>query len=92
MAVDGMTHLISDFSGLFEGFRYTNVWLVELTNGKLSPGFYVGDAMGSFNSWMRFVSGLGFGIAIVGFLFPMIDAEMRYNANLLRRKLAAIDG
>lgn len=90
MALDGGTHLISDLnSGLFEGFRYSNAWLVQVTSGVLSPSFYTGDGMGSFNSWMRFVSGLGFGVAIVGFLFPMLDREMRYNADLLRHKLAA---
>jgi uncharacterized membrane protein len=91
MIVDGVTHTISDFSsGLFDGFRYTNVWLVQLTGETLPRNFYMGDAMGSFNSWMWFVSGIGFGIAVVGFLIPMVDGEMRYNAHILHRKLAAV--
>lgn len=91
MAVDGASHMLSDFSsGLFEGFRYTNVWLVELTGGTLPSGFYLGDALGSFNAWMRLLSGLGFGAATGGFILPIFDGEMQYNADLLRRKLETL--
>ncbi|MBZ0299747.1 MAG: hypothetical protein K8J31_08410 [Anaerolineae bacterium] len=85
-----LTHLISDYrSGLFEGFRYTNTWLVQLTGDALPHSFYVGDVLGSFNSWLRLLSGLSFGGAVVGFLFPNADSDMRNNANLLRQKLSA---
>ncbi len=73
MAVDGATHFISDLSGLTEGFRYQNEWLAALTGGVLGDGFYAGDSLGSFNSWMRLGTGLPFGIGCVGFAFPYID-------------------
>ncbi len=73
MVIDGASHFISDLSGLNQGFRYTNVWLVSLT-GNVFPGwFYYGDALGSFNSWMRLITGSLFGLGVVWFLFPIID-------------------
>ncbi|MGH2536697.1 MAG: DUF2085 domain-containing protein, partial [Candidatus Promineifilaceae bacterium] len=54
MAVDGMAHLISDYTaGIGQGFRDSNAWLAALTNNALPPTFYAGDALGSFNSWLR---------------------------------------
>jgi uncharacterized membrane protein len=72
MAFDGTTHLISDLFGLHTGFRYTNEWLVLLTNGALPASFYLGDALGSFNSYMRLLTGLLFGLATVWFAFPYL--------------------
>lgn len=65
MAVDGFSHLVSDLSGIDQGFRANNLWLVVLTDNALPPWFYAGDALGSFNSWMRLFTGLlaGWGIA-----------------------------
>lgn len=57
MIVDGTTHIISDFAGIGQGFRDNNVWLVNVTNNTFSPSFYAGDALGSFNSWIRLLSG-----------------------------------
>jgi uncharacterized membrane protein len=76
MAVDGGTHMISDLAGVGQGFRYTNAWLAALTGHTLPGWFYAGDAFGSFNSWMRLLSGVTFGIAIVGLMFPWIDLTM----------------
>jgi uncharacterized membrane protein len=73
MAVDGMSHLISDLYGIGQGFRDSNVWLAALTNNTLPPGFYAGDAWGSFNSWMRLLTGVLFGLGIVWFGFPYLD-------------------
>ncbi|MGB7340260.1 MAG: DUF2085 domain-containing protein [Phototrophicaceae bacterium] len=73
LALDGVTHLISDFGGLTLGFRYSNLWLANLTNHSLPTAFYVGDILGSFNSWMRIITGLLFGFGIAGFIFPFID-------------------
>lgn len=73
MALDGGTHTLSDLHGLTQGFRYTNAWLADLTGHALPGWFYAGDAFGSFNSWMRLLSGVTFGIAVVGLLFPWID-------------------
>ncbi len=75
MAIDGGTHLISDLSGLGQGFRYSNAWLAELTGNSLPASFYSGNALGSFNSWMRLISGVLFGIGLVWFAIPYIQAE-----------------
>ena len=77
LAVDGTSHLLSDINGgLLEGFRYANPWLADWT-GHLLPGwFYQGDAIGSFNSWMRLISGIGFGFACVWFAFPYLDRSI----------------
>lgn len=77
MALDGTTHFISDLSGLGQGFRYQNLWLAELTNYAFPSGFYVGDALGSFNSWMRLISGVLFGLGVVWFGFPYLDELFR---------------
>jgi uncharacterized membrane protein len=71
--IDGVTHTISDFAGIGHGFRDTNAWLVTLTNNSFSPTFYAGDNIGSFNSWMRLITGILFGIGAGWYLFPMID-------------------
>jgi hypothetical protein len=73
MALDGGTHWLSDFAGIGQGFRDSNLWLATLTNHVLPVSFYAGDALGSFNSLMRLVSGLTFGMAIGGLLFPWLD-------------------
>ncbi len=72
MALDGVTHLISDFSGLAEGFRYTNHWLVVLTQNYFPVSFYAGDALGSFNSLARWVSGILFAFGLIWWVFPYI--------------------
>lgn len=74
MALDGTTHMFSDFAGIGQGFRDSNLWLAALTGHQLSPGFYAGDALGSFNSWMRLISGVSFGIGVVMFGFPYLEA------------------
>jgi uncharacterized membrane protein len=73
MALDGITHMISDLAGIGQGFRDSNVWLAGFTNFSFSPEFYAGDKLGSFNSWMRVVSGIFFGIGLVFFGFPYFD-------------------
>jgi len=77
MAIDGTTHLISDLSGIEQGFRQSNLWLVELTHNIFPQSFYAGNALGSFNSWMRLISGLLFGLAVVWFSFPYLEAWFR---------------
>jgi uncharacterized membrane protein len=79
MALDGTTHMISDFAGIGQGFRDHNVWLAEITNYQFLPAFYSGDGIGSFNSWMRLVSGLSFGIGVVLFGFPYLDEVFESN-------------
>lgn len=72
MAIDGSTHFLSDFAGLGQGFRYTNGWLANLTNHSLSASFYAGNALGSFNSWMRLITGTLFGFGLVWYAFPYL--------------------
>lgn len=73
MALDGGTHFVSDLFGLQQGFRYGNAWLAALTRQVFPATYYVGNALGSFNSWMRLFTGLFFGAGIVWFGFPYID-------------------
>ena len=70
MILDGGTHAFSDFAGIGQGFRDTNIWLVALTNNSLPATFSAGDALGSFNSWMRLLSGFLAGFGIVWLVFP----------------------
>jgi len=74
MAIDGTTHFISDLSGIDQGFRQTNEWLAQLTGGAFPASFYVGNALGSFNSLMRLLSGALFGLASVWLAFPYAEA------------------
>lgn len=79
MIVDGTTHMISDFvGGIGGGFRDSNGWLVDLTNGVFTANFYAGDALGSFNSSMRLLSGVLFGLATVWFLVPRIQSSLNH--------------
>jgi uncharacterized membrane protein len=73
MAVDGFTHLFSDLHGFGLGFRYTNDWLAVLTHNSLLGWFYLGDAWGSFNAWMRLMTGILFGLGVVWFGFPYLE-------------------
>jgi uncharacterized membrane protein len=73
MALDGTSHFISDFWGIGQGFRDTNLWLAILTNHAFAPAFYAGDAWGSFNSLMRLLTGVLFGLGIVWFGFPYLN-------------------
>ena len=70
--IDGTSHMISDFAGIGHGFRDTNTWLAGLTNNLLPATFYAGDALGSFNSWMRLITGLLAGLGIVWLVFPYV--------------------
>lgn len=72
MVLDGATHTLSDFSGLGRGFRDSNDWLLTLTNSTL-PLAYTGDALGSFNSWARLITGVLAGLGIVWFAFPHLE-------------------
>lgn len=73
ISLDGGSHMISDLSGIGQGFRDTNLWLSSLTNQSFSIRFYSGDALGSFNAWMRIVTGILAGVGLVWFSFPYIE-------------------
>ncbi len=73
MLLDGGSHMISDLAGIGQGFRDTNIWLAQLTQNAFPPSFYAGDMLGSFNSWMRLITGGLFSLGLVWFLFPEIE-------------------
>jgi uncharacterized membrane protein len=73
MAVDGGTHFLSDFSGIGQGFRDMNLWLATLSQNIFRPEFYAGDAWGSFNSMMRLLTGVLFGLGVAWYAFPYLD-------------------
>src|SRR3990170_919902 len=74
MTIDGSTHFISDLAGVGKGFRETNAWLAQLTGNALPASFYADNALGSFNSWMRLLTGVLFGIASAWLAFPYAEA------------------
>lgn len=82
LAVDGGTHAISDLAGIGNGFRDTNTWLAIVTSHSLPSTFYAGDALGSFNSLMRFITGLLAGLAIVWLAFPHVFQNQTYSQPL----------
>ena len=73
--LDGGTHAISDLAGIGHGFRDSNQWLAMLTTHSLPVWFYGGDALGSFNSWMRLITGVLTGVGLVWFAFPYVEAS-----------------
>lgn len=85
MVVDGSSHLLSDIAGIGQGFRDANIWLVNLTGNTFPASFYAGDGLGSFNSWMRWITGLLSGLGIIWFTFPAIDSA--FEAVRLARRL-----
>lgn len=74
MLLDGGTHLISELiAGIGYGFRDSNAWLALLTGHVFSPAFYAGDALGSFNWWMRLLTGVLFGVGIIWLAYPYLE-------------------
>lgn len=76
LVIDGFTHTISDLAGIEQGFRETNTWLRIITQNLYSTSFYTGNAWGSFNAWVRLISGVLFGLGIVGYFYPRIEEKM----------------
>ncbi len=75
LAIDGVSHALND--ALFgpsstEGFRTTNAWLATLTSNRF-PGFYAGDHLGTFNWWVRLLTGMLAAWAVAFTLFPSLD-------------------
>jgi uncharacterized membrane protein len=77
IVLDGTTHMISDWGGVGQGFRYGNAWLAYLTQNVLPANFYIGNELGSFNSWMRLITGLLAGLGITWMLYPPLDDAFR---------------
>jgi hypothetical protein len=86
MGVDGITHMVSDLAGIGRGFRDSNIWLAVLTGSTFPPGFYAGDALGSFNSIMRWFTGILFGVGIVWFGFPYLDEYFKDIKKIIEAK------
>lgn len=82
IALDGGTHAIGDLAGIGQGFRDTNQWLAVLTDNAFPAAFYAGDALGSFNSWMRLITGPLAGLGIVWFAFPYVFRAQTDNQQL----------
>ena len=88
MVVDGGTHMLSDMiGGIGAGFRYDNAWLASLTNHAFAAGFYGGDGLGSFNSWMRLISGLLFSLGGVWFVLPVLENSFARSGKVVEQKL-----
>jgi hypothetical protein len=87
MVVDGGTHALSDvLGGIAAGFRYGNAWLASLTGNAFAPGFYAGDSLGSFNSWMRLISGLLFSLGGVWFVLPAVESSFAGTGQAIEEK------
>ncbi len=88
--VDGISHTINDVvAGLSgTGFRDTNAWLQFLTGNIFPATLYAGDALGSFNSLARLVTGALFGLLTVWFAYPFIEAAMHDLEHQTRARLA----
>jgi uncharacterized membrane protein len=95
MAVDGTSHFLGDLTapafGL--GFRDNNAWLANLTGNAFAPAFYAGDALGSFNSWMRLLTGTLFGLGAAWLSLPYLaeffdDTRAQIEAKFARAGLA----
>ncbi len=82
MVIDGGSHAVSDLAGIGHGFRDSNLWLASLTANILPAWFYVGDALGSFNSIMRLITGVPAGLGLAWLALPYI-----HQAGNLNRKL-----
>jgi hypothetical protein len=82
LGIDGFTHLLNDiFVGDYaSGFRDTNYWLVVLT-GNAYPNFYAGDSLGTFNWWMRLLTGVVAAWGIAFTIFPFVGEFMRQEAH-----------
>jgi uncharacterized membrane protein len=82
MVVDGATHWASDLVGLGRGFRDSNAWLATLTANLLPQAFYLGNSLGSFNSWMRLTTGLFFGLAVAWAVYPRLEEVVNEQARM----------
>jgi uncharacterized membrane protein len=90
MALDGLSHMVSEISGL--GFRETNAWLVALSGGVFPDTFYAGTTFGTFNWLMRTLTGALFAVACVWFAYPYLQrgfADVRLQAESKLHRIPA---
>lgn len=88
LIVDGVTHMMSDSASVTAGFRYDNQWLADLTGGAFGAGFYAGDGLGTFNHLLRLLTGILFGIGLLGYALARVEGYFRERAAILAGKLA----
>ena len=86
MVIDGSSHAVSDVAGIGAGFRDTNLWLAALTHNLFPSTFYAGDAIGSFNSSMRLLTGVLFGLGTVWYTFPFLDEAFSSMSHVVEYK------
>jgi uncharacterized membrane protein len=91
MAIDGGSHTVSDLAGIGNGFRDSNAWLAALTDQAFPATFYAGDALGSFNSWMRLLTGLLFGLGVVWLVYPSLYRAFNDTARQIEDKFRQAD-
>ena len=91
MTLDGVTHLVNDlvFGVTGNGFRDTNAWLALLT-GHAFPGFYAGDHFGTFNWWMRLLTGMVAAWGLAFWVFPWIDRLMADEVDRYAKRLLSL--
>lgn len=87
LILDGATHYVSDFGSLTDGFRWDNAWLTFLTASRFPSAFYIGDEWGSFNSLMRLITGIMFGIGLMAWALPICERYFARNAGILQGRL-----
>lgn len=86
LALDGGTHALNDllYGISANGFRDTNEWLALLT-GNAFPTFYAGDHAGTFNWWMRLLTGLTAAWGVAFWFFPWLDRLFQEEASRQQR-------
>jgi len=86
LALDGGAHALNDllYGISASGFRDTNAWLALLT-GNAFPAFYKGDHAGTFNWWMRLLTGLLAAWSVAFWFFPWLD-RVFYEESSLRQR------
>lgn len=91
MGLDGFSHMLNDvLAGISgTGFRDANTWLQFLTGNIFSPDFYAGDALGSFNSLARLVTGGLFGLTTIWLIYPFVDTAMQDVGRQTRKQLSS---
>ncbi len=89
MAIDGTSHFFSDLAGIGQGFRYANLWLAQLTFHIFPLSFYSGETFGSFNSLMRLLTGVLFGIGLVWYTYPYLDRAIMAQGRPITTGLAS---
>ncbi len=82
LIIDGITHIANDaiYGVAGDGFRNTNDWLAWLTADAF-PGFYTGDHFGTFNWWMRLLTGILAAWGLVFGYFPRLDNMLHREKN-----------